>query len=361
MRGRLEALPRRQEDRRLVLRWLATRVTDVDEPVTERELTGRLAALTSDPVGRRRDLVEAGLVTRTRDGAEYWRTVVTEFDEHQDDRARVRVMTWNVWWRFGPEWPDREPRIRSVVRDVAPDLLALQETWRTDDGTTQADELARALTGDGAPYHAAFAASPLPPEPAEPETPHQAGTSMGVALVSRWPIVATAVHHLPARHREPPTALVATVDHPRGPLHVVVASTEWEPAHADDHLAQLEALAALVAAPALDGDLPVVLAGDLNTDADSALLAPLLAVADDLWTAGGGASDAVTLPSRTPMAPLEARAQIDRRIDHVLARPGRRGSAGDGVRVERSVLAGDGPVDGVWPSDHVAVVCDVVL
>lgn len=374
VRGRLESLPRRQEDRRLVLRWLAARVSGVHEPLPERELTERLAALVSDPVGRRRDLVDAGLLTRTRDGAEYWRTVVTEFDGAGPDSGpataptTLRVMTWNVWWRFGAEWPEREPRIHAVAREVAPDLLALQETWRAADGTTQADELARTLGDGGPPYHAAFATSPLPPEPAEPATPHQAGATMGVALVSRWPIVTTAVHPLPARHREPPTALLATVEHPRGPLHVVVACTEWEAAHADDHLAQLEALAALVADPALDGDLPVLLLGDLNAPVDGALMAPLVAVADDLWPAGGGAPDAVTLPSRMPAAPLGATAQLDRRIDHVLARAGRpagsgrRGaSAGDRVRVERSALAGDGPVDGVWPSDHVAVVCDVVL
>lgn len=80
LRGRLESLPRRQEDRRLVLRWLAARVSDLGEPMSERELTDRLAALAADPVGRRRDLVEAGLVGRTRDGAEYRRTVATEFD-----------------------------------------------------------------------------------------------------------------------------------------------------------------------------------------------------------------------------------------------------------------------------------------
>lgn len=80
VRGRLQALPRRQADRGLVLRWLAAQVTQVHEPVGERTLTDRIAALADDPVGRRRDLVEAGLLTRTRDGAEYWRTHVTEFD-----------------------------------------------------------------------------------------------------------------------------------------------------------------------------------------------------------------------------------------------------------------------------------------
>ncbi|MBD3778694.1 MAG: DUF2087 domain-containing protein [Micrococcales bacterium] len=81
VRGRLEQLPRRRADRDLVLRRLAHGVLpEIDEPVAERELTARLAEVGRDPVGLRRELVEAGLVTRTRDGAEYWRTRVTEFD-----------------------------------------------------------------------------------------------------------------------------------------------------------------------------------------------------------------------------------------------------------------------------------------
>ncbi len=79
--GRLEHMPRRMADRLLVLRYVASRVLPLEDPVTGRVLTDRLAELARDPVGLRRDLVDAGLVSRTRDGAEYWRTLVTEFDE----------------------------------------------------------------------------------------------------------------------------------------------------------------------------------------------------------------------------------------------------------------------------------------
>lgn len=81
VKGRVEGLPRRRADRDLVVRWVASRLLELDEPVTERELTDRLAGLARDPVGLRRELVDSGLVTRTRDGAEYWRTRVTEFDD----------------------------------------------------------------------------------------------------------------------------------------------------------------------------------------------------------------------------------------------------------------------------------------
>lgn len=80
VRGRLESLPRRRVDRDQVLRWVAQQVLPLEEPVPERDLTARLADLARDPVGLRRELVDAGLVTRTRDGAEYWRTRVTELD-----------------------------------------------------------------------------------------------------------------------------------------------------------------------------------------------------------------------------------------------------------------------------------------
>ena len=80
VRGRVERLPRRRADRELLLRWVASRLIPVHEPMPERALTERLAELATDPVGLRRELVDAGLLTRTRDGAEYWRTHVTEFD-----------------------------------------------------------------------------------------------------------------------------------------------------------------------------------------------------------------------------------------------------------------------------------------
>ncbi len=63
-----------------MLRWVAQGALPLEDPVPERELTERLARVARDPVGLRRELVEAGLVSRTRDGAEYWRTRVTEFD-----------------------------------------------------------------------------------------------------------------------------------------------------------------------------------------------------------------------------------------------------------------------------------------
>ncbi len=91
VRGRLERLPRRAADRDLLFAYVAARVLVLDEPITERELTDRLATFVDDPVGVRRDLVDRGLVTRTRDGATYWRTVVTVFDDLGGDAGTGEV------------------------------------------------------------------------------------------------------------------------------------------------------------------------------------------------------------------------------------------------------------------------------
>jgi endonuclease/exonuclease/phosphatase family metal-dependent hydrolase len=96
--------------------------------------------------------------------------------------------------------------------------------------------------------------------------------------------------------------------------------------------------------------------GDMNAAVDSPVLRAVRDVLTDAWTAGDGRPDAVTLPSTHPSAPLEAGPQlVDQRIDHIFFRPGREDQQ---VIVERVELAGE-PVDGVYPSDHRAVVADL--
>jgi endonuclease/exonuclease/phosphatase family metal-dependent hydrolase len=265
----------------------------------------------------------------------------------------VRLMIWNVWWRFGGSWRERERGIIATLEQARPDIIGLVETW-ADETTTQAELLADRL-GFAA---ATFAPTSLPPVPDPPEEPTQAGIRMGIGLISRWPIIATEIHDLPQTQRPgaPPTALLATIDHPQGPLRVIVTCTEWEPAYAADQLAQHRALAALASDSRLDGDLPVVLVADLNAAVDQPELAPLLDVMVDTWAAAGGDPHAVTLSSAVPEAPLEATKQMDRRIDHILARPGR----GDAkLTVRQAFLVGDHPIDGRYPSDHFAAVADV--
>lgn len=265
-------------------------------------------------------------------------------------RPAARVMTWNVWWRFGPRWRDRQPGLVQTLREVDSDVVALQEVWGVGD-TTQAHEFAGRLG-----LHAVYAAPGLPPPPVPAENEDQAGVAMGIGLLSRWPICTVRRVEIPARHRNPaPVAMVASLEHPAGALHVVVACLEWEPAYNDDRIALAHALVDLATDPALDGPLPVIVAGDLNAGPDSPVLRPLHDALLDAWTAGRGDPDAVTIPSSHPSAPVEAEELIDRRIDHIFLRPGQPGQR---LVVESATLAG-AAVDGVYPSDHRAVVCDL--
>src|SRR5262245_33223956 len=43
-------------------------------------------------------------------------------------QSRLRVLTWNLWWRFGP-WQARQPAIIATLRRIDADVIALQETW----------------------------------------------------------------------------------------------------------------------------------------------------------------------------------------------------------------------------------------
>lgn len=259
-------------------------------------------------------------------------------------------MTWNVWWRFGDAWHERQEAIRETLALVAPDVVGLQETWHTPDAA-QPDQLAAALG-----MHTASAAPSYPPAPDPPEHPDQAEVEVGVGLLSRWPLDDVETRWLPSAHRFPAAALVARVAHPAGHLPVVVATTEWEPAYRDDHIVQVRALADILDDAARRADLPALLLADLNAEQGSPELEPL-AHAVDLYGAGGGDPDAVTLSTTVPFAPLEATRQIDRRIDHVLALP-----ASGATPVEAlDAFVVDRPVDDVWPSDHFPVVVDVAL
>lgn len=269
----------------------------------------------------------------------------------------MRVMTWNVFWRWGGDYRERAPGIADTLAVYRPDVLGLTETW-AGGGTSQPQELAAHLSLGGVRMHSAFARTSLPPEPDPVESADQAGMQMGVGLVSRWPISATEVHELPHEQRggPAPTALLATLDHPRGPLHVIVTCLEWEPAYAADQRAQASVVAALASDARLDGPMPVLVLGDMNAAADHAEIAPLMRALVDTFAAGGGDPAAKTIDSTIPHAPIEATHLIDRRIDHILARPGR---GGQRVTVTGAFIAGDRPVTGYYPSDHYAVGVDI--
>jgi len=187
-------------------------------------------------------------------------------------------------------------RHQATIQQVAPDVVALQEVW-ADTRTSHAHELAADLG-----MHAVFGAPSYPAAPRD--DPDHAGTDLGIALLSRWPVLRppharharTAPRLGPGRAGRPgrpsgrSTARRRSVLGVRGP-------------YTDDGIAQGAFAAELATDPRLDGPCPVLLMGDLNAAVGSRVLRPVEDVLTDAWSAGGGAEDAVTLPSTTPRRP----------------------------------------------------------
>ncbi|MEU5093954.1 endonuclease/exonuclease/phosphatase family protein [Streptomyces sp. NPDC020996] len=268
----------------------------------------------------------------------------------------MRVVTWNLWWRFGP-WAERQKAIRTVLRELRPDVVGLQEVWAAD-----GENLAEWLAGELG-LHWTWAASPASDR--WQRRIGRTGVEVGNAVLSRWPVVDRAVLRLPAPEE---------VDDGRLALYARLAAPGHEVPFFTVHLTsgrdasavrgeQVTALARFVAAHRAGTGFPPIVTGDFNAPPDSAEIrrftgrgaAPAVPgqVFTDAWDHAEPAAPCATWGAGNPY--VESGPGI--RIDYVhVGAPA--GPAGTGA-VRHARRAGHGPVDGVWPSDHAAVVADV--
>jgi endonuclease/exonuclease/phosphatase family metal-dependent hydrolase len=262
----------------------------------------------------------------------------------------LRVMTWNLWWRFGPWW-QRQSAIASVLRATEPDVIGLQEVWAEEDGANQATVLGRQLG-----FHVAHG-----------ELRYKDGVAFTNAILSRWPLISVACTTLPGADGRPShrSAVAADVAAPFGTFAFCTTHLDWAFDGSATRVAQTAAVARFV-----DGrrgppgiSFPAVLTGDFNalphTDemrqlsGASAPPVPGL-VFTDAWDVAGGGQPGYTWDGSNPY--LADATWPNRRLDYVLVswpRPKPLGS------VARVCLAGTEPVGGVMPSDHFAVVADL--
>jgi endonuclease/exonuclease/phosphatase family metal-dependent hydrolase len=266
--------------------------------------------------------------------------------------TRLRIATWNLWGRYGP-WAERMGPIEASMRAVDADVWALQEVW-ADDERNQARELASAL-GYG---HVVFDANL-----------ERDGARSGNAVVSRWPIRARELRVLPRRagdahddEGEERIVVFAEIDGPRGPIQVYCAHLSWRDDHSAIRQAQVAEICRLVR-ERRPRTFPAVLCGDLNADPTSDEVRMLTGHAAvpvpgvmfrDAWLAAGNAAAGATASNANPFN--AAALDRERRIDYVLVGTPKFGGVGHVVDAR---LAGDAPVDGVWPSDHLAVVAEL--
>jgi endonuclease/exonuclease/phosphatase family metal-dependent hydrolase len=262
----------------------------------------------------------------------------------------LRVMTWNLWWRFGPWW-QRQSAIASVLRATEPDVVGLQEVWAEEDGANQATVLGRQLG-----FHVAHG-----------ELRYKDGVAFTNAILCRWPLMAVACTTLPGADGRPShrSALAADVAAPFGTFAFCTTHLDWAFDGSATRVAQTSAVARFVdgrrGSPAVS--FPAVLTGDFNalphTDemrqltGASAPPVPGL-VFTDAWDVAGGGLPGYTWDGANPY--LADATWPNRRLDYVLVswpRPKPLGS------VTRVCLAGTEPVGGVMASDHFAVVADL--
>jgi len=260
----------------------------------------------------------------------------------------LRVMTWNLWWHFGP-WEARQPLIIDTIRDVAPDVLCLQEAW-SDESNDQVHELAAALGLHVARTDAVF----------------YSGQSFGNAVLSRWPVERLADEPLPradgsTSHRR---VVAAVVHSPFGPWPVASTHLDHRFDRSADRQAQVRALMELAKAwrgePTVD--LPLIVGADLNAvpDTDEVRIATGRApgvdgiVLSDAWELVGDGSGHTWLPE-CPYS--QDSTWPNRRLDYLLVSWPRPKPVGNPIR---AWTVGHGGDDDTWASDHLAVVADLV-
>ncbi|MEV0222942.1 endonuclease/exonuclease/phosphatase family protein [Streptomyces sp. NPDC050704] len=270
----------------------------------------------------------------------------------------MRVVTWNVWGRFGP-WEERRKALLGALRELRPDVVGLQEVWARG-----GENLAEWLAGELGLYWA------WGPSPAPERWRRRFGdpaVDIGNAVLSRWPVVDQAVLPLPVVEGGDAErlALYARLDAPGVQVPFFSAHLNSGLAESAVRCGQVRALARFVAERRGETVFPSVVAGDFNAwpDSDEMRLfggyraAPAVPgqVLFDAWEYAEPEAPAVTWDAANPYV---ADSDPSVRCDYIHVGPVGPGGLG---RVRAVRRAGDGPVDGVWPSDHAAVVADLDL
>jgi endonuclease/exonuclease/phosphatase family metal-dependent hydrolase len=261
-----------------------------------------------------------------------------------------RVATWNLWWHFGDRPEERLPAIEAALRDADADVVCLQEVYTDRTGVDDAARLADALG-----YHAVRTAD-------HPD----AERSLGNAVLSRWAVRDRGEVPLPdgdgrRGHRR---AVWAILDAPFGSQPVISTHLAYRFDESAVRQAQAREVAALAASLRGDplADPPVIVCGDLNATPDSDEIRLLTGrsaapvpglVFSDAWPQVSD-DPGHTWVRRNPY--LVNATWPGRRLDYVLVSWPRPAPLGNPVAAR---LVGDGPIDGVWPSDHLGVAVDL--
>ena len=271
----------------------------------------------------------------------------------------LKVMTWNIaYGRGGPWLPGdhharREvvgilERVATHVEAVDPDVLALQEVDFASDRTGNVDELAWLQRRLNYPY-AAWVTTwevryvPYPPWPIEA---HAGGIHMGMAVLSKHPIVSNVRYRLP--EPEETSAVydafyvkraVQAVGIEVGTQRFTVFNVHLESMFFDNRLHQIDVMKAVIESDCqglcvLMGDLNSAPVGGAGDEGAMARIEAALPAWRDAFEGQGDGPGTWTFPAQDPA----------RRLDHVLFGPGL-------LRLHADVYHASGAV-----SDHLPLV-----
>jgi endonuclease/exonuclease/phosphatase family metal-dependent hydrolase len=248
----------------------------------------------------------------------------------------LRVATYNIHAGAGADGRFDLARTASAIRDLDADVVGLQEVDVHWSARSQWVDTARALA-DRLDMRVFFG----PIYSLDPPAGSEARREYGVAVLSRWPIVAAENHEItrlstvvPDPTPAPMPGFPEVVVEKQGAIvHVYTTHLDYR-ADPSVRRTQVDETLDILADDAGESR---VLVGDFNATPDAPELAPLWSVLTDAWAAAPGAGSGLTYPTATPT----------KRIDYVTA------------STEVQVVASHVPETDA--SDHLPVVADLVV
>jgi endonuclease/exonuclease/phosphatase family metal-dependent hydrolase len=258
---------------------------------------------------------------------------------------RIRVATLNIWNRLGP-WEDRLIAIHKEIERVQPDILGLQEVLVIPEyGFDQGN-----LVAEPFDYHVAYGRSP-----------DGVSTTIGNAILSRWPITRTVTFGLPGTD-ERRSLVFAEIDSPAGKIPFFTTHLNWRFSDGAVRELQVQTIARFIHTLAPADGYPPILVGDFNADADSGEIRFLRGVGTlsgrsvhftDAF-AHVGEGPGITFSKKNSYA-AHLR-EPERRIDYVFVRGGDERFRGEPLSAR---VCFETPVDDAFPSDHFGVLAEL--
>ncbi len=262
--------------------------------------------------------------------------------------TRMRVLTWNIWWRFGP-YVDREPLILQQLQDLNADVICLQEVW--DTGT---DNQAARLADDLGLHFSYEAVLPID------------GVNWGMAILSKWPVLDQQGLVLPSMPSDDGSrdckVMRARLDGPNGVVDVYNTHLSWRPEESAIRQEQVGFIANLVKST-WQGPVPPIVCGDFNaipTADEIRILTGEAAVPVDglyffdAWRAAGHTDAGFTWDNANSLT--NKALQPNRRLDYIFVGEPAENAAGHVLTAERVGLQ---PSNGIFPSDHFGVLAEL--